>query len=90
MVEAGWSINAEGSVMDVEYVVDLLMKRGFLIKRHRDGRIEAELGDERVIIDPLTNSWMYMRGEGKSVYARAFFSLEGMRDKLDEVRGSTL
>ncbi len=75
--------------MDIEYIVDLLMKRGFLIKRHKDGRVEAELEDERVIIDPLTDSWMYMRGEGKSVYARAFFSLKGIREKLDEVRSST-
>ena len=76
--------------MDVEYIVDLLRKRGFLIKRHKDGKIEAELNDERILINPKTNSWMYMRGEGKSIYARAFFSLEDIRDKLDEVRGSTL
>ncbi len=76
--------------MDIEYIVDLLMKRGFLIKRHRDGRIEAELGDEKILIDPVMNAWMYMRGEGKSVYARAFFSLEDVREKLDEVRSSTL
>ena len=76
--------------MDIEYIVDLLMKRGFLIKRHRDGRIEAELSDEKILIDPVMNAWMYMRGEGKSVYARAFFSLEDIREKLDEVRDSTL
>jgi len=76
--------------MDIEYIIDLLMKRGFLIKRQKDGRVEAEMGDEKIIIDPKTNSWMYMRGEGKSIYARAFFSLEDIRDKLDEVRGSTL
>ncbi|HDI73907.1 MAG TPA: hypothetical protein ENF57_02725 [Candidatus Korarchaeota archaeon] len=76
--------------MDIEYIVDLLMRRGFLIKRHRDGRIEAELSDEKILIDPVMNAWMYMRGEGKSVYARAFFSLEDVREKLDEVRSSTL
>ncbi len=74
--------------MDVEYIVDLLMKRGFLIKRLKGGRIEAELGDEKVIIDPTENSWMYLRGEGKSVYGRAFFSLDGIKEKLDEVRSS--
>ncbi len=76
--------------MDIEYIIDLLMKRGFLIKRQKDGRVEAEMGDEKIVIDPKTNSWMYMRGEGKSIYARAFFSLEDIRDKLDEARGSTL
>ncbi len=75
-------------MIDIEYIVNLLMKRGFMIKRHRDRKVEAELEDEKVIIDPLTNSWMYMRGEGKSVYARAFFSLEDIREKLDDVRNS--
>ena len=74
--------------MDVEYIVDLLMKRGFIIKRYRDGRIEAELGDEKIIIDPLMNAWMYLRGDGRSIYARAFFSLEDIKERLDEVRGS--
>ncbi len=74
--------------MDIEYIVDLLMRRGFLIKRQKGGRVEAELGDEKIIIDPPTRSWMYMRGEGKSVYARAFFSLEDIREKLDDVRNS--
>ncbi len=75
--------------MDIEYIIDLLMKRGFLIKRQKDGRVEAEMVDEKVVIDPKTNSWMYIRGEGKSIYARGFFSLEDIKDKLDEVRSST-
>lgn len=75
--------------MDVEQVVNLLRKGGFLIKRHRDGKVEAELEDEKIIIDPQSNSWMYLKGEGKSVYGRAFFTLEGIRERLEEVRSST-
>ncbi len=74
--------------MDIEHIVDLLRKRGFLIKRYKDRRIEAELDEEKILIDPKIDSWMYMRGEGKSIYARAFFSLEDIRDKLDEIRDS--
>lgn len=72
--------------MDPDKVADALLSRGFIIKRRGDGRIEAELGDERVIIDPMAKAWMYMRGEGKGVYARAFFSLDNILETLDMLR----
>lgn len=72
--------------MDPDKLADSLMSKGFLIKRRGDGRIEAELGDERVIIDPLAKAWMYMRGEGKGVYARAFFSLDDILEILERLR----
>ncbi len=71
----------------LDRVTDVLMSKGFLVKRRGDGRIEAELGDERILIDPLAKAWIYMRGEGKGVLARAFFSLDGIIEKLDNLRG---
>jgi len=70
----------------LDKVVDALMSRGFIIKRRGDGKVEAELGEERVIIDPISKSWMYMRGEGKGVFAKAYFSLNGILEKIDELR----
>lgn len=72
--------------MALDRVTDMLMSRGFLIKRRGDGRIEAELGDEKVIIDPLSRAWIYMRGEGKGIFAKAFFSLEGIIEKIDNLK----
>ncbi|MEM2542759.1 MAG: hypothetical protein QXR35_04780 [Candidatus Korarchaeum sp.] len=72
--------------MALDRVTDTLMSKGFLIKRRGDGRIEAELGDEKVIIDPLSKAWIYMRGEGKGIFAKAFFSLEGIVEKIDSLR----
>ncbi|MEM4581873.1 MAG: hypothetical protein QW092_05890 [Candidatus Korarchaeum sp.] len=72
--------------MALDRVTDTLMNKGFLIKRRGDGRIEAELGDEKVIIDPLSKAWIYMRGEGKGIFAKAFFSLEGIVEKIDSLR----
>ncbi|MEM0018231.1 MAG: hypothetical protein QXO55_01710 [Candidatus Korarchaeum sp.] len=72
--------------MALDRVTDTLMSKGFLIKRRGDGRIEAELGDEKVIIDPLSRAWIYMRGEGKGIFAKAFFSLEGIVEKIDSLR----
>ncbi|RDD53367.1 MAG: hypothetical protein BA066_04805 [Candidatus Korarchaeota archaeon NZ13-K] len=73
--------------MSLDRVADALMSRGFLIKRRSDGRIEAELGEEKVIIDPLSGAWIYMRGEGKGIFAKAFFSLEGIIEKMESLRG---
>ncbi|MEM2219569.1 MAG: hypothetical protein QXU50_05600 [Candidatus Korarchaeum sp.] len=72
--------------MALDRVTDTLMSKGFLIKRRGDGRIEAELGDEKVIIDPLSRAWIYMRGEGKGIFAKAFFSLEGIVEEIDSLR----
>ncbi|MEM0192705.1 MAG: hypothetical protein QXJ48_06155 [Candidatus Korarchaeum sp.] len=72
--------------MALDRVTDTLMSKGFLIKRRGDGRIEAELGDEKVIIDPLSKAWIYIRGEGKGIFAKAFFSLEGIVEKIDSLR----
>ncbi|MEM2291154.1 MAG: hypothetical protein QXV05_06060 [Candidatus Korarchaeum sp.] len=72
--------------MALDRVTDTLMSKGFLIKRRGDGRIEAELGDEKVIIDPLSKAWIYMRGEGKGIFAKAFFSLEGIVEEIDSLR----
>lgn len=72
--------------MSLDEIVEALMNKGFLIKRRGDGRIEAELGDERVIIDPLSKSWMYMRGEGRGIFAKAFFSLEGILENVNNLR----
>lgn len=71
----------------LDRITDSLMSKGFIIKRRGDGRIEAELGDERILIDPLSKAWIYMRGEGKGIFAKAFFSLDGILEKIDSLRG---
>ncbi|MCS7102484.1 MAG: hypothetical protein NZ992_01220 [Candidatus Korarchaeum sp.] len=72
--------------MALDRITDALMSKGFLIKRRGDGKIEAELGDEKVIIDPLSKAWIYIRGEGKGIFAKAFFSLEGILENIDNLR----
>ena len=74
--------------MDVERVVQKLMKMGFVIRRHRDGRIEAELRDEKFLIDPIGKSWMYLRCEGDSVFMRAFLSIDDLEEKIESIRES--
>ncbi len=77
--------------MYVDEAVNLLMKRGFTIKRLENGkRIEAVLGDEKFIILPEENMWMYLRGEGNSVYGKAFMDLSLLLKKMEEVRASSL
>ncbi len=77
--------------MYVDEAVNQLMKKGFTIKRLEGGRrIEATLRDEKFIILPDQNMWMYIRGEGESVYGKAFMDLSLLFKKLEEVRTSTL
>ncbi len=77
--------------MYVEEAVNQLMKKGFTIKKLENGkRIEAILGDEKFIILPEENMWMYIRGEDKSVYGRAFMDLSSLLKRLEEVRASGL
>ncbi len=77
--------------MYVEEAVNQLMRKGFTIKKLENGRrIEAILEDEKFIILPEENMWMYIRGEGNSVYGRAFMDLSLLLKKMEEVRASSL